>query len=830
MILSLLVVGNPFALDTTGDLARPYIVAGSVGKITAGIHKDATQAAWITSNEDLMRMKNTFKMSGYQVTTGQFFRGVEKSLVVTAPKADNYRGKVHICHNCFPSYYQKSVQFAISGLKIGEHFGAAVSACDLTGDGRDDLLVGAPNYGDLHHHNTGRVHVLITTGFQFQRFALLTPPERLSGARFGSSVGCLALADSDSTNQVIVGAPYYQETGAVFVYRLRNNQMELSQTIRSPGLPTRGFGLRLSHPSQTGLGVAAPDSREVFYIRVRPVLRFQDISSVSFEPKFIDPKKDREITLKIDPKIHRLSARSEELRVSAEVETDGRLTPASLNSEHRTFTANSWRTSELRLKYKLDLSSNNLLPLHFNVALKFSLPACTDSYSKPCPVFNNIPGRTFSLHSIKTHLISSEFGLEPEPEGGEVSLTRRSESRTVNFNLCSDPAACRCEVRGEMAWGRSCGPACVTQLVVGQTSHSQLAELRLRNEGTEPSPTGLLEVRLDQAGYRLDLLGSANCETGLAGPNITRCYLFLDSNSQTRIPLRVSASQTVELSGRDGGDQHLTLSVSLRPNCHGRPQHIRAEVKIPVVTRWELRPSQEQNQESQEYYWTAGEDKGEARPVSLEYSVTNTGPSPSSGADVFVFIPRDPLVEKTEVTIDSQQCSVGAAQHVERLPAGRSEAAGDISCQLGGSCLLYHCRLDSSLQRSERKVVKVSFAFNMKKAEQRSQQTKFLVRTSLCVLKRGQFQLNHIVCKAEPTNTTITTTTVFQYFQQSPLDVLIDSWQIVVGVGASVIVFIIALLLAWRFDLFHRARILKNMEENGETSGPQQMEMEGIKD
>ena len=105
-------------------------------------------------------------MTGYQVTTGQFVSGRGRSLVVTAPKADNYRGRVHVCHDCFssPRNSERLIQFEISGVNLGEHFGAAVAACDLTGGGRDHLFVGAPNYGDRHHYNTGRVHVLTING------------------------------------------------------------------------------------------------------------------------------------------------------------------------------------------------------------------------------------------------------------------------------------------------------------------------------------------------------------------------------------------------------------------------------------------------------------------------------------------------------------------------------------------------------------------------------------------------------------------------------------------------------------------------------------------
>ena len=391
------------------------------------------------------------------------------------------------------------------------------------------------------------------------------------------------------------------------------------------------------------------------------------------------------------------------------------------------------------------------------------------------------------------------------------SLTRILERQTVNFNLCSDPAACRCEVTGEVVFGQSCGAACLAEIVAGQEPQLPLAELRLRNAGVEPAPTARLEVRLDQAGYRLDLQERANCETG-AGPNITQCYLLLPNKTDTNLPLHISASQTGAGAGGVSGVQHLTLSVTVSSDCQGSPQtNIQTEFQIPVVQKWELVPSQDKTQQAEEFYWNKEEDNEETRPISLEYAVTNTGPSRSSLADVFVFIPRHPLLENQEITLDSQQCSAGNFEDVGSLLAPPTAKAGDIACKVRGSCLLYRCPVSSSLKKSERKVVKVSYDFNMKKAEQRNEETKFVVRTSLCVLKRDQFQPDHIVCDAS--NTTITTTTVFQYFQPSALDVLIDYWQIVVGAGAAIIVFIVILLLAWKFDLFRRARIVKNKDD-----------------
>ena len=50
----------------------------------------------------------------------------------------------------------------LKGLKPGEDFGFSVAACDINGDGRDDLVVGAPSYAeDQYHYNVGRVHIFV---------------------------------------------------------------------------------------------------------------------------------------------------------------------------------------------------------------------------------------------------------------------------------------------------------------------------------------------------------------------------------------------------------------------------------------------------------------------------------------------------------------------------------------------------------------------------------------------------------------------------------------------------------------------------------------------
>ena len=50
----------------------------------------------------------------------------------------------------------------LKGQQMGETFGHAIAACDINGDGRDDLIVGAPTYAlDQYQYNVGRVHVFV---------------------------------------------------------------------------------------------------------------------------------------------------------------------------------------------------------------------------------------------------------------------------------------------------------------------------------------------------------------------------------------------------------------------------------------------------------------------------------------------------------------------------------------------------------------------------------------------------------------------------------------------------------------------------------------------
>ncbi|XP_046490038.1 integrin alpha-PS5-like [Neodiprion pinetum] len=273
------------------DSLRNAVIGGPVQRWGRGA---LTEIQWTfdgnqRSNLLPFRPLENSAYAGYAITSGYYFNTFERITVTGAPRTAKLRGSV------FESNFRNGTISSLgSGEQAGEYYGYALASCDVNGDGRDELLVGAPHW--TKDVDEGRVYVL--TGRRDKTFAVASRLEgRTPRGRFGSTITCLGDVDFDGYADVAVGAPY-AGSGSVFVYRGSRSGLSNghSQKIPAPE-STKGFGISISEPRDVDhngyadIAVGAYLSGHVALIRSKRVVTTK-----------VTLKSDtRQITLQSDP-------------------------------------------------------------------------------------------------------------------------------------------------------------------------------------------------------------------------------------------------------------------------------------------------------------------------------------------------------------------------------------------------------------------------------------------------------------------------------------------------------------------------------------------------
>nr|XP_046490036.1 integrin alpha-9-like isoform X1 [Neodiprion pinetum] len=246
-----------FSLHVTQDESRHKLVSGCPGVWNSHgisiIEEDYYESSFIVLNavDDLGSNSDQF---GYAVTSGIYFDDAEHIDVRGGPRGNKLLGEVRLFQ--FPSNTGESEAVKsllnLNGEQIGEHFGATLASCDIDGDSKHDILVGAPLWSKnieelgriyIYRQGYGRCYQKIKScGFK----KLEHIAGKISGGRFGAAITCLGDINYDGFADVAVGAPY-DGNGAVDIYYGSKNGLDLDNRRRISGPEnTKGFGFLIS--------------------------------------------------------------------------------------------------------------------------------------------------------------------------------------------------------------------------------------------------------------------------------------------------------------------------------------------------------------------------------------------------------------------------------------------------------------------------------------------------------------------------------------------------------------------------------------------------------
>ncbi|KAM3963779.1 integrin alpha-PS3 [Aphomia sociella] len=230
---------------------------------------------------------------GYSVESGVFENNGSILYVGGAPRSKSGSGQVLIFDPPAREAVPLNIRQRIYGPHLGSYFGASLCCVDINGDGRLDLLIGAPTFvkkdGGLKY-DQGAVFMYLNreenSTFILQEAGYVSG-SRQSGARFGISIASLGDVDGDDINDIAIGAPWENEgSGVVYIYQGSDKGLkgQYAQRIMAEG--ASGFGMSLSKGYDidnsfcNDVAIGAHASQTAYLYRCVPTIKVEALIKV----------------------------------------------------------------------------------------------------------------------------------------------------------------------------------------------------------------------------------------------------------------------------------------------------------------------------------------------------------------------------------------------------------------------------------------------------------------------------------------------------------------------------------------------------------------------
>ncbi|XP_049868275.1 integrin alpha-PS3-like isoform X2 [Pectinophora gossypiella] len=223
---------------------------------------------------------------GYSVESGIFDMNGSTLYVAGAPRSKMGYGQVLIFEPPAREIDPLNVRAKVRGPQLGSYFGATLCCTDLNGDGRSDLLVGAPNYvrkdGDMPY-DQGAVFIYLASGespsLELEDGGYVSGVGE-SGARFGSAIAALGDVDGDGYNDIAIGAPWENDgLGAVYIYKGSAKGLRSQFAQRITADDAKSFGMSISRGFDvdgnncSDLAIGAHNSGTAYLYRCVPTIQ-----------------------------------------------------------------------------------------------------------------------------------------------------------------------------------------------------------------------------------------------------------------------------------------------------------------------------------------------------------------------------------------------------------------------------------------------------------------------------------------------------------------------------------------------------------------------------